>query len=95
MKLKFSLIGLLIVGMNLARASDATSIQDFGVTPANSAADNKINLQKAIDWASQSGSALYVEPSETPYAVDGGIILKKNVSLIGVHGPTPRGNQPS
>jgi hypothetical protein len=25
--------------------------------------------------------------------MDGGIILKKNVSLIGVHGPTPRGTR--
>ncbi len=51
----------------------------------------KLNLQKAIDWASASGSSLFVEPSEEPYPVDGGIILKRNVSLVGVHGPTPRG----
>lgn len=67
------------------------SIQKFDVKPGNSAALNKANLQKAIDWASASGSALWVEPSEQPYAIDGGIILKKNVSLVGVHGPTPRG----
>jgi len=67
------------------------SIRDFNVLPENEAHVNKVNLQKAIDWASERGAALYVEPSETAYPVDGGIILKKNVSLIGVHGPTPRG----
>lgn len=72
-------------------AAGEKSIQDFDVKPGNSAAVNKINLQKAIDWASASGAALFVEPSEDPYFIDGGIILKKNVSLIGVHGPTHRG----
>ncbi|MCK5694160.1 MAG: hypothetical protein KAI08_14960, partial [Bacteroidales bacterium] len=82
---------LLVLSINLAVASEIPSIQKFGVKPGNSSAKNKLNLQKAIDWASATGSALLVEPSEEPYAVDGGIILKKNVSLIGVHGPTPRG----
>ncbi|MBD3267101.1 hypothetical protein GF373_10570 [bacterium] len=70
---------------------EKTSIQDFGVKPENSAARNKMHLQKAIDWASVRGAALLVEPSDEPYPMDGGILLKKNVSLIGVHGPTPRG----
>ncbi len=80
-----------IFGASLLKASELTSIQKFDVKPGNNPALNKINLQKAIDWASVSGAALFVEPSEEPYPVDGGIILKKNVSLIGVHGPTPRG----
>jgi hypothetical protein len=67
------------------------SIQEFGVLPKNSGATNKTNLQKAIDWASPRGAALFVEPSDIPYKVDGGIILKQNVSLIGVHGPVGRG----
>ncbi len=91
MKFNFLLVLILIFSGNLLKASEITSIQKFDVNPGNSPAINKINLQKAIDWASASGSALLVEPSEEPYAVDGGIILKKNVSLIGVHGPTPRG----
>ncbi len=91
MKSNFILMLLLILSINLLKASEITSIQKFDVKPENSPAINKINLQKAIDWASASGSALLVEPSEVPYAIDGGIILKKNVSLIGVHGPTPRG----
>lgn len=67
------------------------SIQDFGVMPGNSADENKKNLQKAIDSVSPQGGALIVEPSEEPYHIKGGIILKENVSLLGVHGPTPRG----
>jgi len=90
MKSKYIILLVLMISMNLT-ASEITSIQKFDVKPGNSPALNKINLQKAIDWASGIGSALLVEPSEEPYAVDGGIILKKNVSLVGVHGPTPRG----
>jgi hypothetical protein len=67
------------------------SIREFGVLPENDAATNAQNLQKAIDWATANGAALYVDPSGEPYHIDGGIILKKNVSLIGVHGPTARG----
>lgn len=82
---------MLLCWCSVVLASNHKSIRQFDVKPENSPAVNKINLQKAIDWASASGSGLYVEPSEEPYPIDGGIILKKNVSLIGVHGPTPRG----
>lgn len=91
MKTNMILAMCLVFGLNILKASESMSIQKFDVKPGNSAALNKANLQKAIDWASASGSALWVEPSEQPYAIDGGIILKKNVSLVGVHGPTPRG----
>ncbi len=91
MKANLFLALILLFGLNQVSASESTSIQKFDVKPGNPAALNRTNLQKAIDWASANGSALYVEPSETPYAIAGGIILKKNVSLIGVHGPTPRG----
>ena len=70
-----------------------TSIQKFEVLPGNDPQTNKVNLQKAIDWAANSGSALFVEPVEKPYPIAGGIVLKKNVSLIGVHGPVPRGTK--
>lgn len=82
---------LLSLSNNIFSGDLGKSIRDFNVLPENSAEINKINLQKAIDWASQNGAALYVEPSNKPYHVDGGIVLKNNVSLIGVHGPTPRG----
>ena len=68
-------------------------ITDFGVSAASSAAENKVSLQKAIDWASGSGESLLVPASDEPYRVDGGLILRKNVSLVGVHGPTPRGTR--
>jgi hypothetical protein len=55
--------------------------------------ENAKNLQKAIDWAAPRGAALFVEPSDEAYRVAGGIILKQNVSLIGVHGPVGRGTR--
>ena len=91
MKTNFIFTLILFASINLMQAAEKVSIQDFNVKPGNSAAVNKVNLQKAIDWASAKGAALYVEPSEEPYFVDGGLVLKKNVSLVGVHGPTHRG----
>lgn len=91
MKKNILFLVILICFFSSAKATEPVSIQQFGVKPGNSAQVNKANLQKAIDWASEKGAALFVEPSDEPYAVDGGLILKKNVSLIGVHGPTPRG----
>lgn len=91
MKTNLFLILILVIGITRLNAAELISIQKFDVKPGNSAAVNKINLQKAIDWATTSGAALYVEPSEEPYFVDGGLVLKKNVSLVGVHGPTHRG----
>ncbi len=69
------------------------SIRTFGVLPENSAAENGKNLQAAIDWAAPRGAALFVEPTENPYRVSGGVVLKQNVSLIGVHGPVGRGTR--
>ena len=69
------------------------SIRSFGVLPENTAAENTTNLQAAIDWAAPQGAALVVEPTSEPYRVDGGIILKRNVSLLGVHGPVGRGTR--
>lgn len=82
---------LLLFSLNMLQATEKTSIRKFDVKPENSPEQNKENLQKAIDWASDSGAALFVEPSQEPYPIAGGIVLKQNVSLIGVHGPTPRG----
>ncbi len=87
-----SLILLITIGFSASLlGAPGRSIQTFDVKPTNTAAHNKVNLQKAIDWAAQSGAALFVEPSDEPYPIDGGLILKRNASLIGVHGPTPRG----
>lgn len=69
------------------------SIREFGVLPENSPEENARNLQNAIDWAAVSGAALFVEPVSEGYPVASGIVLKQNVSLIGVHGPTGRGTK--
>jgi len=82
----------LFFGQNREKSLFKT-IRSFGVLPGNSAELNKANLQKAIDWASKSGAALFVEPSEDPCVIGSGIVLKKNVSLIGVNGPVPRGTK--
>ena len=73
--------------------SGIVSIQKFGVLPSNSAHQNKINLQKAIDWATASGSALFVDPVQGGYEVESGLLLRRNVNLIGVHGPLGRGSK--
>jgi hypothetical protein len=67
------------------------SIREFGVDPAASAAQNTKRLQAAIDWASDRGAALLVEPSDEPYLLQGGLVLRRNVSLVGVNGPCGRG----
>lgn len=67
------------------------SIREFGVAPERSPSDNARSLQRAIDWASPRGAALFVDPSDEPYRIDSGIILRANASLIGVHGPVGRG----
>ena len=72
-------------------AGHLVSIQEFGVLPTNTAEQNAAALQAAIDVASRSGLALYVTPVENGYPMAGGLHLKRNVALIGAHGPTGRG----
>lgn len=67
------------------------SIQDVGVLPTNSPSENRLALQRAIDGMSEKGGGLYVEPTEGGYPMEGGLVLRRNVSLVGVHGPTGRG----
>jgi hypothetical protein len=98
-KEKFSILFILLISIlqglygQEGEKSLCRSIRTFGVLPENSAEENKVNLQKAIDWAASRGAALFLEPSESPYEIESGLILKKNVSLIGVHGPVPRGTK--
>ncbi len=77
----------------LAVQSSGRNIQDFGVRSGNSPSANATALQRAIDWASPRGAALYVPPTEEPYQINGGIKLRINVSLVGVNGPTGRGTR--
>jgi hypothetical protein len=74
-------------------AGGPRSIRDFGVSPTNSAAANAVALQQAIDWAAARGAALFVEPTDEPYPMAGGIVLRMNASLVGVHGPVGRGTR--
>lgn len=69
------------------------SIREFGVSPTNSPNVNLTNLQKAIDWAAARGAALFVDPTDEPYPVASGLVLRMNASLIGVHGPVGRGTR--
>lgn len=73
--------------------SELRSIRRFGVLPENPPQVNAARLQQAIDWAAPRGAALFVEPSDEPYPVAGGILLRANVSLVGVHGPVGRGTR--
>ncbi len=99
MSIKLNRLGLNLIlvsfmvssGCQVVLGESYRSIREFGVLPENSPSKNRENLQKAIDLSSAKGTALFVDPSDEPYFIEGGIILKKNVSLIGVHGPTPRG----
>ena len=74
-------------------AQPVKSIMEYGVSPKNTPEQNRTNLQLAIDEASLSGAALYVEPVSGGYHVAAGIVLKQNVSLIGAHGPVGRGTK--
>lgn len=82
---------LFVLAAVASAAQTGIPIGRFGVSPKNTAAQNRQKLQRAIDRLSASGGALYVEPVEGGYPMDGGLVLRKNVSLIGVHGPTGRG----
>jgi hypothetical protein len=94
-------LAVMALGLNVAAVAEETgspvyrsrSIREFGVLPENGAKENAKNLQLAIDWAAGRGAALFVEPSDEPYRVDGGVVLRRNASLVGVHGPVGRGTR--
>ncbi len=68
-------------------------IREIGVSPTNPPAVNRDLLQTAIDAAASSGAAIWIEPADTPYPVASGLVLRRNVSLIGIHGPVGRGTR--
>lgn len=84
------LLALLVLA-GQAKAQGWVSIQAVGVLPGNTAEENRRCLQAAIDKMSPLGGVLYVEPAEGGYPMQGGIVLKRNVTLLGAHGPTGRG----
>lgn len=87
----FSLLALWLLMTMAAYAQGFISVQAVGVLPGNTAEENSRNLQAAIDKMSALGGVLYVEPAEGGYPMQGGIVLKRNVTLLGAHGPTGRG----
>ena len=84
------LLALLVLA-GQAKAQGWVSIQAVGVLPSNTAEENRQHLQAAIDKMSPSGGVLFVEPVEGGYPMEGGLVLKRNVTLLGAHGPTGRG----
>ena len=86
------LLGLWItVGLGAAKAQGFVSVKSVGVLPNNTPQENRKNLQAAIDMMSPLGGVLYLEPTEGGYPMDGGLVLRRNVTLLGAHGPTGRG----
>jgi hypothetical protein len=84
---------LFATGASLLCADGPRSITDFGVSATNTASGNRAALQRAIDWASERGAALFVDPTDEPYPIESGVTLRQNASLIGVHGPVGRGTR--
>ena len=82
---------LAVVGVATINAQGMVSVQAVGVLPTNSAEVNREHLQAAIDKMSPVGGVLYVEPVRGGYPMQGGIVLRRNVTLLGAHGPTGRG----
>lgn len=89
----FQLLRAFLLLPILAHAAPYANLTEFGLSATNTPAANKAALQKAIDWASPRGAALFLEPGEEPYPVAAGLILKMNVSILGVHGPVGRGTR--
>lgn len=85
-----SIIFLAFLAMTM-QAQGWVSVQKVGVLPSNSAEVNRQHLQAAIDKMSPMGGVLFVEPVEGGYPMEGGLVLKRNVSLLGAQGPTGRG----
>ncbi len=83
----------LILSIVFSGTINGQSILSFGVSSSNSPELNKINLQKAINSLSAKGGVIYIDPTEEPYHINGGIILKRNVSLVGANAATPRGTK--
>ena len=92
MNLKRTIILLaLVAAAGLAQAQGWASVQSVGVLPDNTPRENRQHLQEAIDKMSPLGGVLYVEPAEGGYPMEGGLVLRRNVTLLGAHGPTGRG----
>lgn len=88
----FAVVSLFAVEM---KAQGWTSVREVGVHSTNTPQQNRQALQGAIDEMSERGGVIYVEPTEGGYPMEGGLVLRRNVSLVGAHGPTGRGTATS
>ena len=77
----------------LAPGPTIVTLEEIGLSADASPIANREKLQATIDRLTSSGGAIIISPSAKPWPVASGLTLKKNVSLIGVHGPTPRGTR--
>ncbi len=91
MKKQFLLSIFFVLVSITGQAQGWLSVQAVGVLPTNSAEVNRQHLQAAIDKMSPLGGVLFVEPVEGGYPMEGGLVLKRNVTLLGGQGPTGRG----
>ena len=91
MKKQFLLSIFFVLISITGQAQGWLSVQAVGVSPTNSAEVNRQHLQAAIDKMSPLGGVLFVEPVEGGYPMEGGLVLKRNVTLLGGQGPTGRG----
>ena len=87
----FTLLLVCLFTASEVYAQGYLSVQAVGVLPGNTPQTNRDNLQAAIDRMSPHGGVLYVEPVEGGYPMQGGLVLRRNVTLLGAHGPTGRG----
>ncbi len=87
----FTLLLVCLFTASEVYAQGYLSVQAVGVLPGNTPQTNRDNLQAAIDRMSPLGGVLYVEPVEGGYPMQGGLVLRRNVTLLGAHGPTGRG----
>ena len=87
----FTLLLVCLFTASEVYAQGYLSVQTVGVLPGNTPQTNRDNLQAAIDRMSPLGGVLYVEPVEGGYPMQGGLVLRRNVTLLGAHGPTGRG----
>jgi hypothetical protein len=62
----------------------------FGLRSDRSASANRKSLQSAFDWATDIGGLILIEPTEKPYPVESGLVLRQNVSMIGAQSAVPR-----
>lgn len=86
-----TLLLALVIVVCPTHAQGWLSVQSVGVRPGNTAEENRQHLQEAIDRMSPLGGVLYVEPVQGGYPMQGGLVLRRNVTLLGAHGPTGRG----